>query len=88
MVVFITSKNGFEEIKSFIISVKCPVWVGKDVLTKNEMKTYRQKGIELTEFSKVYDQTDQKQIEEALYTIQEHHPGESIFVERNIKTIY
>ena len=85
MVIFLTSKIGFEEMKNTIISQKWSVWVGSSVLSENHVTKYRKQGIDLTVFNKDFAEDDIEKIEDALYTIQEHHPDEHILVERVVK---
>lgn len=87
MVIFITSKKGFTEIKETIISKKWPVWIGQSILSETQIKKIRDQGVSLTVFNSDFSDSDSEEIENALYTIQEHHPDESILVERKISIL-
>ena len=82
MVIFITSKIGFEEMKNTISTKKHAIWIGNGVLADEEIKNYRSSGINLSVFDAHYDLSNSEHIEDAILTIKEHHPNERIFVER------
>jgi len=50
VIIFVLSKEGFNELESIIYTGKYPVWVGGGVLTGIEMSTVREKGVDLTSF--------------------------------------
>ena len=81
MIIFVLSKEGFEELESIIHTGKYPVWVGGGVLTDIEISIVREKGVDLTTFSYLINPTDEKAIEEALVIIAEKHPGERVWLE-------
>ncbi len=85
MILFFTSRKGFENSIDMIKQNHWPVWLTKGILTKEEIVKIRNKGIELTEFNYEIDNKDKNKIEEALYTIQEHHPEDQILVERRVE---
>jgi hypothetical protein len=85
MVIFIISIIGFKEMEDTIVSNKWTVWIGKNVLSENQVKKYRDQGLNITVFSTDFNEAKTEVIEEALYTIQEHHPSERLLVERKIK---
>lgn len=81
MVIFILTSKGYEEMESLIKESKPPVWINEGVFTEKEIKELRSQGIELTNFSYFINKTNQKEIQGALETIKEHHPGETIWTE-------
>lgn len=82
MVIFITTRNGYEEIKPLIFSTQYPVWVGAGVLSQQEIDAIRMLGVELTNFSYVINPDNRDHIECALETIGQHHPNQRVWFER------
>lgn len=68
-------------MKRIIKEGNSPVWVNAGVLTDTEIADLRKTGINLTNFSYYIDPTKIHDIGGAISTIQEHHPGERIWVE-------
>lgn len=82
MVIFITTRSGYEEMKSLIFSVQYPVWVGAGVLSQREIDAIRMLGTELTNFSYAIEPDNRDHIERALETIGQHHPSQRVWFER------
>jgi hypothetical protein len=81
MVIFILTKDGFNDVGRFVEENKHPIWVSHGVLSTAEIEDLRTTGVNLTEFTYRISLNDQKAINEAINTISEHHPGERIWVE-------
>ncbi len=82
MVIFVVTRNGYEEMKSLIISAQYPVWIGAGVLSDREIDAIRTLGVELTNFTYTVAPDDRYQVECALETIDQHHPGQRVWCER------
>jgi hypothetical protein len=59
----------------------CFVWVGSDALTSEEHKRFTLDGTKLTRFSYPLANATPEVIADALGTIEEHHPGETVWVQ-------
>jgi hypothetical protein len=81
MVIFALSKTGFNEVKPFIESAWPDVWVNKGVLSQKELYLYRNKGVNLTDFTYQVDKTDSLDIKSAVQIIKKYHPEDTIWVE-------
>ena len=81
MVIFILTSKGYKEMESVIKESNSPVWINEGILSDEEIEELRSQGIQLTNFSYLIDKTNQKEIQGALETIKEHHPGETIWTE-------
>lgn len=81
MVILIAIRSGYEELKPLIISGEYPVWIGADVLSQLEVDSLRGLGVELSVFSYSIDPANIEDVEGALITISEHHPGQKVWVE-------
>lgn len=81
MVIFVITKNGFNEIEDFIKNYQSPVWVGDGVLSVNELDELRKSGLDITNFNYQIDKENEDEILGAIETIKEHHPGHSIWTE-------
>jgi hypothetical protein len=57
------------------------VWVGADAMSQGEHSAQVEKGVKLTRFSFVLDGA--AAIDDAVATIREHHPSETIWVQRS-----
>jgi hypothetical protein len=82
VVLLILTQSGFNESKDIIVRGDAAAWINGNILSKDELQILRKKGVEITKFSYVIDPKDQEVIEGALVTIKEHHPGETIWVEK------
>jgi hypothetical protein len=81
MIFFILTKDAFNEMTTVIRSTKSPVWVGDGVLSEIELSGLRSNGMEITNFTYSIDPSDHGKVLDAISTIEEHHPGERIWVE-------
>ncbi len=82
MVFFVVTSEGYKELCRTLIEPPSPLWVCEGVLTEAETGTLRSSGTSITVFNRVISSKDAGAIEEALYTITQHHPDERIWVER------
>jgi hypothetical protein len=69
-----------------IRSTKSLVWVGYGVLSESELAGLRSNGMEITNFTYSIDPSDHEKVLDAISVIEEHHPGERIWVEIIAKT--
>jgi hypothetical protein len=60
----------------------CAVWVGADALTQDEFKQFIQKGLKITRFDYPLSDATEEDIASAIATIEEHHPGDILWVQR------
>jgi hypothetical protein len=86
MVFLILTKEGFKDLGRFLKENKHPIWVNQGVLSQAEIEDLRASGINLTDFTYHISIDDQKEINEAINTISEHHPGERIWIEYQSQT--
>jgi hypothetical protein len=85
MIIFITSKDAYHEMKGTIATLKHAVWCVAEVLTLEQTNELYKKGVELSVPDYEVDVTKEAELEEALETIRVHHPGEEIMLGRNKK---
>jgi hypothetical protein len=57
------------------------VWVGGDALSSDEHALHIARGMKLTLFSRPLKSANAEAIDEAVATIREHHPSETIWVQ-------
>ncbi|WP_020413314.1 hypothetical protein [Microbulbifer variabilis] len=81
MVIFATTKEGFRELETVIKTGKYLVWIGCNVLSASELDSYREMKLDITNFSYEIDPVNEEELNEALATIAEHHPGERVWLE-------
>jgi hypothetical protein len=82
MVLFILTREGYEDVRSLVPTSK--VWVNIGVLSDTEIADLRCSGVDLTNFTRSLDDLYSGQLQLALHTIAEHHPGERIWVETHV----
>jgi hypothetical protein len=61
------------------------VWVGTDAISDEEHHRFGSDGVNVTRFIYPLTGVETSVIEEALTTVQEHHPGEIIWVQHVAK---
>jgi hypothetical protein len=57
------------------------VWVGSDAISEEEHVRFGSEGVNLTRFAYALASANASVVEEALATVEEHHPGEIIWVQ-------
>lgn len=60
------------------------VWVGADAMPQDEHYRISREGINLTRFAYPLSGTDRAEVDDALATVREHHPGETIWVQARL----
>jgi hypothetical protein len=58
------------------------VWLGSDAMTHEEHYRIAAEGVNLTRFEYPLSGADAAAVEGALATVVEHHPGETVWVQR------
>lgn len=86
MIFFILTKDGFMQMEQVIRSQRSPVWVNNGLFSESELSSLRSSGMEITNFTFRISPYDPEKIVDAVFTIEEHHPGERIWVEIIAKT--
>lgn len=81
MVYLVLTRIGYEELIQQFQCVPSPLWVNKDVLSITELSSLRASGIALTDFIYPITPSDSQEVSDAAYTVKEHHPNESVWVE-------
>ena len=61
------------------------VWVGADAISKEEHRRFSAEGVNLTRFRYALAGASRSVVEEALVTMEEHHPGQTIWVQHVAK---
>jgi len=82
MVVFAVTRAGYEELRRSLKETPSTIWLGEGVLTPSEIDALQRSGVNVTPFDHAIDPTDSVAIDGAVHTIAQHHPGETIWVER------
>ena len=59
----------------------CAIWVGSDAISEDEHHVISSEGVKMTRFSYPLAGAEPEVVAEALATIREHHPGETIWVQ-------
>lgn len=78
MVYLILTRPGFDSARPLVKPEQDIVWVGANVLADDEVAVIRSAGWAVTTFSRVLTVTD---LTEAVDTVREHHPGQSVWTE-------
>lgn len=81
MVYLVLTRSGYEELVRQLQRIPSPLWVNKDVLSQAELKSIRSSEVELSDFAYFITPSNIQEVEEAAYTVKEHHPNETVWVE-------
>lgn len=81
MVYFVLTRSGYDELIAQIGSAPSPLWVNKGVLSASELLVLREDGVEVTDFTRFIDPQKMNEVQEAIFTVQDHHVGERVWVE-------
>lgn len=81
MVIFILTKEGFNEMEPFVKTGEHPIWLNGGVLCQAEIDLLISEDIEVSYFNYVVDIGDEEALAEAIFSVAEHHPGERIWSE-------
>jgi len=81
MVYLALNRNSALSILAVAVRGMDDVWVGSDAITEGEYQRFGSEGVELSRF--IYPLTGESDevIQDALSTVEEHHPGEIIWVQ-------
>ena len=79
MIFFATTRRGYDEYKA--LNTPSALWVAANVPTDSELSRLRSEGRQATNFNLEIDPRDPEAIADAITTIREHHPGQTIWVE-------
>ena len=81
MVIFVTTKFAYAEMKNLILSGDHPVWLTNNVLNSEEHEDlWKNKGISVSMLNYEVDTESKADMACAMSTIKEHHAGQKIWV--------
>lgn len=81
MIIFAVTKEGFLELEPVIRTGSYHIWIGNNVLSDSELDSYRKMGVDITNFNYAIAPENKDELDGALETIAEHHPGERVWLE-------
>ena len=79
MVYLAITPQGLRNILDASEAAEAPIWCGADALSKAEFEKLERGNI--TRFAHSFVDADTATIQDALATIDEHHPGERVWIE-------
>jgi hypothetical protein len=82
LVLFVLTRRGLDEWLDLAGNGTVALWLNHGLLEDSELAALRARGLKLTDFANWHDPADESKIRDALETIREHHPGETLYVER------
>ena len=82
MVYLALTPRGLREILDALEATKTPVWCSADALSEAEFAKLDRSNV--TRFTYSFTDADQATIQGALATIEEHHPGERVWIESTV----
>ncbi len=82
MVYLILTRKGYSDLKSEFTDLNKSFWVPAKILSKSEAENYWDMNINLTVMDKEINSENAIEIEEAMHDITEHHPGETVWLEK------
>lgn len=81
MVYLILTRSGYDELIAQRGTTPSPLWVNEGVLSASELLELRAAGVEVTNFTRFIDPKSMNEIQEAIFTVQDHHAGQRVWVE-------
>jgi hypothetical protein len=81
MVYLVLTRAGYDELIAQPGSTPSPLWVNVGVLSTTEILALREAGMKVTNFTRVIDPHNVTEIQEAVFTVQDHHSGQRVWVE-------
>lgn len=81
---FALTRNGYESLVNTFGKAPSPLWVNYGVLSESELAQLRSQGVDVTDFTSLIVRSNESEFEDALRTIQEHHPGLAVWVEHEL----
>ena len=81
MVFYVLTTTGYHDLVAELGRNPSPVWLNEGVLTKDEVDQLRSTGHKVTVFSVRRNPEEFETITKDIWTIQEHHDGESVWVQ-------
>jgi hypothetical protein len=81
MIFFVLTKSGYVELVAKLGRAFSTIWLNAGILSESEIADLRQTGVSVTVFKSAFTANNIADYLTALATIQEHHPGEQIWVE-------
>lgn len=77
----VLTRPGWNDLLENAESLSDAVWASPGVLTPREINDFRRQGVSLTIFTRPISHDDEESIIQAMDEIENHHPGQSIWVE-------
>ena len=83
MVFLVLTRAGYEDVKGHLRTAAGTIlWINQDIASPNELSDLRATGVSVTNFTRLLGIDDEAAVNEALFTIKDHHPNNRIWVER------
>jgi len=82
MVYLALTPQGLREILDASEAAKTPVWCSADALSEAEFEKLERGNV--TRFTYSFADADKATIQDALATIEDHHPGELVWIESTV----
>jgi hypothetical protein len=81
MVFLAVTRAGFDRLVAQLGKVPSPLWLGAGVLSEAEVERLREAGVDLSVFIYELGGPDSDRLDQAAETVEEHHPGQRLWVE-------
>lgn len=69
------------EILNLAKTAGCAVWLWADSVTDSEYEKFGSEGVKVSRFIYPFSEATAERVSQCLDTIEQHHPGESIWVQ-------
>jgi hypothetical protein len=81
MVHFALTRKSYDDLVAQLGQAPSPLWVNNGVLSATEIKQLHEAGVDISNFTIGVNPLDPSDVAQAVDTIKEHHPGETVWVE-------
>ena len=82
MVYLILTRKGYTDLQQVFTEPQNSFWISGNILSKEEAENHWLKKVNLTILNDQINVENTRGIQEALLEIAEHHPGETIWLEK------
>ena len=81
MIILVLSLSGLKEILPIVEKSESSFWLSSEVLSENELLSYRSQGYDISVFSHVVGTANPKGLAEDIEMIKLHHPGHAVWTQ-------
>lgn len=82
MVLFALTKHGLADMFNLARGSKTAIWLNQGLLDAANLERLQAEGLDLTNFTRWIDPAVDAEVQQAVWTIKDHHPDDVLYIER------